>query len=532
MTSRRIARIVLFILCISSAVCAMDLENNTIPENYNYCHQQNLNEEEIFKNEQYAVDNIRQHGIADFSSTGDDLKPIRAEFISSQLINSKDLPVRGLQIRGALILGNLDISFYKIRHSISFENCEFSCGINLSNAETEDIYIRQCNVLPTVMADGTPIGSITADGLQVNGDLVVERCLISDTVRLIDGNISGDLTLIGNSITAYEYTQTSNNMALGFLTQSVRIDPENKRKIANNGAIEASSLFVGSRAFFEDNKIYDGRVYLNRIHVPNGVLSLMNLIHDDDMNSGIILESAKADEIFLGGLQTNGLLSLQQASCRIYFDEPRGGIQDEEQLYPGVSEGMLDLYGFMYKNIAGERATDEVLRLEWLSLQNTQDHFYRQPYEQYASFLEENGYFSKANRVRKTAVELSLKSDGVSVLEYIYGLVCYGYCFWRVVLFYFALVLWGAFLAHIGIRNKKFVHVDGDNPKREKNFNPLYYSIDKSLRYVNLRVVDNWTIEGVSRTDFLFKFYFVFHEIIGWIFTIGLAGYLVAILNR
>jgi hypothetical protein len=96
------------------------------------------------------------------------------------------VPPKGIRIRGARIEGPLDCEGARLPHRLSLIRCAIPEGILLADARTRRI----------VLSDSHTQG-LRADGLTVDGDLVLSGLNCTSAVRLLGARIGGQLGCTG-----------------------------------------------------------------------------------------------------------------------------------------------------------------------------------------------------------------------------------------------------------------------------------------------------------------------------------------------
>jgi hypothetical protein len=135
---------------------------------------------------------------ADFSAPDDDPtqgaawgpdRTIRSAFLFWLCTNQQAaacIPPKGIRIRGARIKGPLDFEGATLAHRLSLSRCAIPEGIVLTDARTRRIDLS-----------GSYTQRIHADGLTVEGTLVLSGLICAGAVRLVGARIGGQLRCTG-----------------------------------------------------------------------------------------------------------------------------------------------------------------------------------------------------------------------------------------------------------------------------------------------------------------------------------------------
>ena len=109
--------------------------------------------------------------------------------------NSVDLS-NGLQISGALISGQLDLSHMRLLHPLLLFRCAIPHGIELVRTSVPGMYL-----------DLSYLGKVSADGLECGGDLHLRAVTIRGELRLLGSKIGGNLSFTLPEWDAAQHTQ-------------------------------------------------------------------------------------------------------------------------------------------------------------------------------------------------------------------------------------------------------------------------------------------------------------------------------------
>jgi hypothetical protein len=135
--------------------------------------------------------------IEQLSATNDPEHIIRAELLRELLLKRCDKPLdpRGVRLRGARVTGTLDLSHVKAAVGMELRGCRFDHPVLLEGAH-----------LPWLTLTGSCVPILDGDGLQVDGDMLLEEVRATGhgergLVRLVGAHIAGQLVLSGAELT-------------------------------------------------------------------------------------------------------------------------------------------------------------------------------------------------------------------------------------------------------------------------------------------------------------------------------------------
>jgi hypothetical protein len=218
--------------------------------------------------------------------------------------------------------------------------------------------------------------------------------------------------------------------------------------------------------------------------------------------------------------------------------------------WPG--KGHLQLDGFVYESIRDVASPEAEVQLSWLRLQSA-DRFFSQPFEQLAIALRRRGLVSDARTVMiEKNKDYAKHVDWRSAEWWWYGflgrVIDYGYRPWKALLWSAAAIGIGWLVFELGyeanlivptgIKAYRFAKddiplvTDKGKPKLSKSypkFNAFIYSVETFVPLLKLQVNQYWVPNGaevfqvkvdvVKQKLGLFRLYFCFHTIAGWILT-------------
>jgi len=478
----------------------------------------------------------------------------------------------GVLIRGVRIDGELNLKFFNIPFPLIIMECSILSGIDLRHAE-----IRMLSLY------GTHTGRIKADGLKVEGDVLLRKVKAVGGVHLVGATITGQLACRGGEFIS---SQDTDGIALNVnslkITRSVffdqgfrvkgRVDLSNAiiggqlncssgKFIDFNGvALDGDGLTVGANVLLNKGFKAEGEVNL-RGAVIEGQLSCTNgkFIHPNGNALSCDSVKVKKSVLLYKGFKADGIVRLVKAEIDGVFqwlaeDSPGkitlylqsaviGTLWDNKESWP--RKGKLFLNGFKYDEIGDNSPTDSKSRIEWIRRQydphiKKDSQFRPQPYEQLASVLRKMGKDADAKKVLITKNKDRAKwGPKLALSEWfwyrVFGpMIGYGHSPWRAFLIGLAIIVFGTFLFRIGFKNDLMVDTKDSENASSVKFQALVYSIDMFVPLVDLYQAKYWLPDPVQQGEWRpfnlswFKVpvsgsslrrYLWFHIIAGWILT-------------
>ena len=316
---------------------------------------------------------------------------------------------KGLQIYGAKITGQLDLSLVVVPFALVLARCRLMENLSLTNAQIPVLALPGCRAL-----------SLTADRINVKGGIYLRQGFHAHgEVRLLGAQIGGDLDCSEGWFVNPLRTRT---------TKGGKVE----RVPGTGTALNADGINVKGSAFLSGEFHAQGEVRLVGAKIggvfscigggfenppPEGVEGSGRALSADGINvkGGVFLQQGfhAQGEVRLPGAQiasdlsciggTFTKLTAQTATitgnfvwCDVRQPEgaalvldlmnaSAGSIADDKASWPAPGNLLLD--GFVYKRIS-EGPRDAKTRLEWLGLQKP---FTPQPYRQLAKVLGEEG---------------------------------------------------------------------------------------------------------------------------------------------
>ncbi len=471
---------------------------------------------------------------------------IRADLIAWLCTDRRALELathRGIQITGARIEGELDLSFAIVPFPLRFRRCSFKRGINLRDAEIRNLDLN-----------GTYTGPIYGDRLKVEGSIYLCKGFkAKGEVNLYGSTIEKNLECIGGH----------------FIN-------EGKTALNVNGAN------IKGNVFLSDGFKAEGEVNLNGITIgmylicdkgrfirPNGYAlraSSMKVKSHVFMRSLIAKGEVKMSTAKIDGtLQWRDINSPGEVTLRL-SSVTVAGLWDDKDSWPG--KGKLFLHGLVYNEICEDAPRSAEERIEWLRRQykdkagKDPSQFHPQPYEQLAVVLRKGGQDEDARKVLIAKNMDKAKHTKLTLGEWLWyqvfgWMIGYGYRPWRALWGVLLFVVLGWILFGFGYRGglispesdsafakgDKGITIPGDERKLSEvhpKFNFLMYSIDTFVPLIDLHQSKYWlpntNRDGklqlgkfkIPMSGKILRYYLWFHIAMGWalstLLVVGLTG--------
>ena len=408
--------------------------------------------------------------------------------------------------------------------------------------------------------------AITADGIHVGSSVMLEKGFIAiGEVRLMGASVQGDLSCRGGRILNRGDDALSAdginvggsaNLNRGFkaIGRVRLVGASIKRDLTCR---DSHLLNHGKDALVIDRARIEGNLYFEGQFHCNGMISMRNSRISGDVHvwnarfsgsgaTGLIAENASIS----GKLLWKGVKLAEETQLNLSHAKTIQ-LADEESSWPAAGNLFLD--GFTYHAIS-EGPTDAKRRLAWLRRQSHKP-YQQHPYEQLASVLRRSGYDEDAIEIAIAGEDDRLRYGELTfatrmrqwALKY---LLDYGYKpHYRALLLSSILIIMGWILFQIGgaadlmSPTRERVYMDTSYsgtqamPDEYPDFNPLVYSIDSFVPFVDLHQEDYWlpnANHSCKLGDYtlpcgaLLRTYHWLHISMGWIlatlFAVGLTG--------
>jgi hypothetical protein len=383
----------------------------------------------------------------------------------------------GVRVRGARVVGVLDLEAANIDYPFLIENSDFSDQVLLGDARVRVLSFR-----------GSKLRGLEARQLLVESSADFSEGFVND----------GAFNIAGSEVRG-------------------QISFSNGRFIRPGGvAINANELRTAHGVHFNNGFEAQGGVSLIKASIGGSFRSIGGrFIHP----TGFALDLSGATiggGIFIRGVPpqadgTRGLvgkLVLRSASCEVY--------SDDRSAWP--SPGNLVLDGFRYQRFT-DTETSGKARLTWLLLQLS-DHlsgtgFRPQPWEQAYSTLKAMGHDREARQLAISRIDTQLRVGSFGWLsgswERLLGiLVGYGHQPWFGVIWSAALIVLFALVYQAADLHALFMPTDADVareiarggalPAWYGTFEPFVYSLDTFVPFLDLGLETRWQAASAATT--------------------------------
>lgn len=342
--------------------------------------------------------------------------------------------------------------------------------------------------------------TLSFDGIEVRGNIFLRKGFAAKgMVRFLGGTVGGQVDCSAGKF------ENPNGKALHLNRINVKGSIFFRQAFTARGEVWLAGSTIGGQVDCSGGKFENpaGVALSLRSAVVKGALCLADNFHSD------------------------GLIDLTQATVDT--------LVDEEAVWPGPGKLMLE--GFTYRTIHGP--CDARQRLEWLGRQTK---FHSHPYEQLAWVLRQMGYvhdakgilYAKNRQLRKAG---GLGFGGRLKSHFLQVTVGYGFKPWLAVVWMLVLfaIGWGA--AGWGWNAGLMVR---SHPVENQVFYPAFhaslYSLSKfSLPPLTLGRRTYWRPQArkpYDRAYWLFRGYFVFQGLAGWVLTGLLIAALTGIIKK
>jgi len=474
----------------------------------------------------------------------------------------------GIQIRGARITGDLDLSFTNVPFSLALFRCRLEQDLDLKWAK-----------MPLLNLNGSRTGTIFADGLKLEGSLFLRNGFHAEgEVRLLGATIGGDLAATGGTFkNPNGYALFADGVRVTgsvFLTNGFSAEGTvrllgatvggdltargGKFKNPGGDALSAANINVHGNVFLLDKFVAEGKVRLLGAQIK-GQLEI-----DDAWLDEVNLQSAH----ITGSFFWQNIKRDHQDHKERHPDFPNkewkpsldltntkmGSLVDQETSWP--EQGRLILDGFVYDRIVAGRTDleaptdarvpiDATARLRWLHLQPDELGYRPQPYEQLIAVLRRMGH---EHQVAEVAIAKQKDLRKHSRLGWwgkfrswvLYHAVRYGYEPSRAFRWIGTVVFAGTLVFLLARLLPVPVMVPSDKeaywsdektelatpPHYYPQFNALVYSLDVIIPF-DLGQKSHWRLHERGPWDFvywIFEVYSLVQLFLGWVLLIVAAG--------
>lgn len=340
-------------------------------------------------------------GDGSLPETGQRERAVRAAFLRFLLLGGDEncrVHEKGMQLRGALITGVLDL-----------EGCRIHCGIALKDCRFEAAPIVRSAIIDNLVLDGSVLPGLRADVVEVRGGVSLVGAVVAGSIAIHGSRLGGPLNcdgakitsptvaaLLGDLIVARGIVMRGASIVGGISLVGAKLSSDlNIAGIdihhAESIALKADGIDVEGDIILHSGRI-EGEVEIVGAHIEGDFDCTGTRIH----NPGKV--ALKFDRSIVKGAwflwkdaKIEGVLDMTGATI--------GSIHDDRASWPDAGDLMLNRC--MYDALIGG-TIDAEQRLEWLARQSPGrwgEDFWPQPYEQLAHVYRTMGHEEDARRV-------------------------------------------------------------------------------------------------------------------------------------
>jgi hypothetical protein len=376
---------------------------------------------------------------------------------------SKNIAPRGLQVRGAKITSDLNLSGMSIGFPLTFIQCRLAT-IDLRYAKISSLNLGGC-----------AIDSLNADGAEIEAMVDLNLGFVSSgEVRMVGARVGGTVNCVAASFEQTDIEISEDHPAFTCAFHADRLEVRGNLQIRDSFVAVGMVRLLGARI--------DGTLECN-----DGTFARLDL-EGATVQDGFFWQKVRECKgINVAGMSTRALT-------------------DDEASWSRAREVILD--GFTYERIING-PVDVQMRLNWLA---SQEKFASQPYRQAAKVLEEMGYHDSAKEIllemtsRIRAQDRASDGSAVKVVDYLWdGLlnstVGYGIYPLRATWYLGGLVGVG-FLVHWRARRMSAMAPtdrdayndfrNGELPPDYPPFSAFVYSLENCVPIIKLGQDDDW----------------------------------------
>lgn len=355
---------------------------------------------------------------------------------------------RGLHVRGAHILGSLDLAHVRVPVPIQLTACRFDGPVDFDGAHFEYLRLAESAFGTDQESEPSSCGLLSMNLATINTDLDLRGLTVHGTLRLYSAQIDGSVFLTGARV---------------------------------HGAKEPVLILDGTRI--------GQSLYLRRIHVAGqtriaharigGQVTLAGATLDAGQGRALVLDGTSIGQsLFLRGLQSMaGDLSL--VSARIdnlvvaqEAERPRTGEPEP------VRQATVSANGVAIRDVHGWLRTNRRAAAEWLDRRADGTPFSPQPWHEFAAVYERNGRPENARWMRYQAARRTARGTSPltrAALRAYQLLVGFGY--YPLITIVWLAALWLAAFWITGTYQQAFVPIDA-NVAEQLPVQPALYALE------------------------------------------------------
>jgi hypothetical protein len=394
---------------------------------------------------------------------------VRAEVLGALLLGVVD-PEPGrvavLRLRGARIVGRLDVSSSRVAVAIHFVGCRLDEQPDFSGAATRTISLTACDLDGFAGRLLRVDGNLNLDGSRVHGCVVLNHSHITGSLHLRSCRVSnpgllavwgGGMTVEGGMFGRELFAEGGVRLIGARLSGGLFLEAA---QLSNPGSVALClDELVAPAVLCTDGFAAHGEVQLQGAQIRS-LISFDGATLRADQNA-LQCQRMQAGELCLTPRAIYGTADLGLAHVGILRDDA------------GTQSARVALDGFTYEYLRASDGTGDVIaRLAWL--RRNIGGYQPQPYQQLAGFYRRIGHEDDSRRVllaKQRAHSTTLRPYARAWGHLLDWTVGHGYRPWLAGIW--LLVLLGAGTAVFAAQEPR-----GLNPGHDPHFNPLIYSLD------------------------------------------------------
>lgn len=441
--------------------------------------------------ERYVWQQLSASGVADLTHSGLKDTTLRHDFVEDLITSAKPLgavATRGMRIIGAKIAGQLSVSNATIPFVLTFDNCEFPQGFDLSsNTFTRDFLLNDSTV-------GTAVDPAQAEPLAT---------FIGDRFA---GSVSLDGTHFFNGV---DFTDVEIRGAL---------ESDGAHYVSANDEADFNDIKVKDHSSFRGAE-FEGQLDLTGAELAELVID-GTAAGAGSAGAGILIDHAQISKgMAIGNVAIAGLgarSAAVQGEASLPNIVPMGlmlfsGSHFQTLKITGFQQWLDKAKNFRFDGLSFDSiSTDSKVEPDTLGMLRllNQSPYDPQPYLALERVLHGSGHSDSADEVY-----FDMRARGRAQLdpfhEFLdwaqYALVGYGREIWKAALYAILIVLVGALL----FRSSQMIR--DDDASTDDWYNPFWFSLDL-LSPIDLGVSKNWRAK-----NHLLRNYAQVQRVVGWI---------------
>ncbi len=430
---------------------------------------------------------------------------------------------KGLRVKGARIIGVLDLEGGELPRDLALFDCRFEDEVIFRSAKLQSLFLNG-SLLPK---------GLNADRLEVKGSAYLRAAQASGEVRLLGAKLGGDLDCEGAKFNA---ALDENGVQTGFAFSADGLETKGYaffRRVEAFGAVRLLGAKLGGNLECDGAKFMAAR--------GKGGAQTGFAFSADGLE-------AKGALLLRSGAKIDGSISLVGAQVE--------ALCDEAGCWP-QKEGQINIDRFRYGAILGGAPTDAETRIAWLKKIYHGTGFRPQPYEQLAKVLRETGHREDARvvMIKKEEFQRAAMHPPLwrRAWNWVFGKTAgYGYrpslsLRYLAVLLFLGMYVFGAadYFGAVKPNSTRVWHLSewencagkevsqsacylaSEKGKSYPTFNPIIYSVDTLLPIVDLEMQGAWIPDdragwwGIGARVYLWL-----HIALGWFFSLlAVAGF-------